>query len=114
MPTRAERVEQVVLLGVGRERRRERAGAVVAEQRRPEHDPGRQLADDGGKPQTLGELRPQPGRGHQQRQLHEQQEHGVARQARDGGMQSRSARSMGNPDRRRSGGDPARLPELIA
>ena len=66
----------------------ERVREVVPEQGRPERDPGGQLAHHGRQPQPLRNLRPDARHRHQQRELHQQQEHGVAGQARDGSVQA--------------------------
>ena len=79
----AERVQQVELVRVGREDRRERVRKVVPEQARSQRDAGGQLAHHGRQPEPLRNLRPDARHRHQQRELHQQQEHGVAGQARD-------------------------------
>ena len=77
-----EGVEQVQLLGARGEDGGERRRRVVAEQAGAERDAARHLADHGRQPDPLGDLRADPRHADQERQLDEQQEDGVTRQAR--------------------------------
>ncbi len=78
----AEGVEQVHLLRVRGEEGRERRRRIVAEQAGPEDDPPRHLAHHRRQADPLGDLGAETGHGDQQRQLDEQQEDRVTRQAR--------------------------------
>jgi len=88
-PDAPERVEQVELLRARREDGGEGVGEVVSEQARAESDARRELPDDGRQPHPLGQLGAEAGRGHQERELDEEQEDRVARQ---GGYRRRQAR----------------------